>query len=64
MTTFRHRFTLRQTVLCGFVTPSLTAQGGQRLLPYFNNRRGNPISSTRSLVEREQERIDAPPAAQ
>jgi len=23
-------------LLCGFVTPSLAAQGGQRLPPYFN----------------------------
>jgi hypothetical protein len=25
-----------------FDTPSLAAQGGQRLLPYFNSGRGNP----------------------
>src|SRR6266581_2416940 len=30
-------------LLCGFVTPSLAAQGGQRLLPYFNISRDIPI---------------------
>src|SRR5262245_5423932 len=29
-------------LLCGFGTPSLTAQGGQRLHPYFNNGRDIP----------------------
>src|SRR5207245_2300614 len=29
-------------LLCGFVTPSLAAQGGQRLLPYFNISRDIP----------------------
>src|SRR5262245_46740576 len=31
-------------LLCGFGTPSLTAQGGQRLHPYFNNGRDIPVS--------------------
>src|SRR5207247_4012091 len=30
-------------LLCGFVTPSLAAQGGQRLLPYFNISRAIPL---------------------
>jgi hypothetical protein len=29
-------------LLCGFDTPSLAAQGGQRLPSYFNIQRGNP----------------------
>src|SRR5262245_38473120 len=36
-------------LLCGFGTPSLTAQGGQRLHPYFNNGRDIPIEHLHSL---------------
>jgi hypothetical protein len=30
-------------LLCGFDTPSLAAQGGQRLPSYFNIQRGNSV---------------------
>jgi hypothetical protein len=33
-------------LLCGFVTPSLTAQGGQRLRAYFNIGRAIPFTAS------------------
>jgi hypothetical protein len=33
-------------LLCGFDTPSLATQGGQRLPSYFNIERGNPLDLT------------------
>src|SRR5262249_7799613 len=37
-------------LLCGFGTPSLTAQGGQRLHPYFNNGRDIPCHPGRDGI--------------
>src|SRR5437867_6349352 len=40
-------------LLCGFVTPSLAAQGGQRLLPYFNISRDIPDGDSASRCSRQ-----------